>query len=1166
MRYLLYPLWFIVSLLVMVLVAITIILTVFNDEVEQSLVRNIELNTGRNVEIQEGFEFRFNPRPTFIAKNIKMANAKWASTPWMLEVDSIQASLSLKGLLKGEITLDNIVITKPTMLVEKDVYTDEINWVFNSEREPKAFKKLAEHLRIKSAQIKDTQLVIDIGPIKHTLQIETAIAKTNVVSKLITLNATGKLHNKVLSLNAKVDSLRSILLREPTDINFTAVHGKSNVQGHGHILDMMRWQGLDIALVADTPSLLSLQPWMQTPLIETPKISANARFIQPEKWEGARLDDIVINSHALGGETIITGSIQQVKDWGGINFSGQSSYPLKGVMQWKALESESDAIIKANFSITGNKTDSLTLDIENAELLGTGFKLSGKGEVKHLLQQNTEGVVFTLHADSLSALGQINAKKWLKSDAITGVFKVRRKNGKLAIDQIDLSGFNGRAQVIGSLDDIANSRIGQFSLSANLLAKDVRRINELNEMQFPEFKRTKAKASIQSSLNLFQSPSSKLTLSDNGLELIAQGVIEDLSNLSVNGMLVSFKADSIKRINAKFKLSLPELGLFEARANLKGNLDNFYNINNINSTINNKHQIIKATGKVVELGSELKATLQLSADINSIENIPALFDADIKVPQSVAATAQSRLISTRIDDWSMTNIELQLLDQNDGQITGSVTHFPNATNIALIADIKVLADENLNQHHESIIIKPNNISLYAEISKLNNSDNIAARNLNTQFTLNSGKTAVKTTGSIDNISELTGLNLQISLSSTDMKSIPFLSGLGLNDDIEGAGLVKAQGGLQDLSLQFIKMKMGGSDFSGKIQIQNIESNNKPFISGEIRSNNLDLIALLHQEKRTRLFSKEVIDFAWLNDIDADINLQATHFNGLIAQLSNAKADIKIKQGVLIIPGASGDVDEGDMQAWLTISAKNIPYNIVTALKGKNLSPSNINLFGDTELIRGGAINIDIGLAGVGRSLGNFMDNAYGKILLQLKDSSLINSKIKIFGSDLIYGVLNVINPFSKKTKYLPIECGVIHFPIVNGDALASQGIAIKTDKVTVLGGGGIDFGTEELELLIKPKPRKGLGLSASTIANIAKISGSFADPKISIDSASFLQSTAKIGIAIASGGWTLLAQGLFDRTVANSDVCVQTLKTPNKETILKKVKQVIEIKQEEGER
>ena len=91
----------------------------------------------------------------------------------------------------------------------------------------------------------------------------------------------------------------------------------------------------------------------------------------------------------------------------------------------------------------------------------------------------------------------------------------------------------------------------------------------------------------------------------------------------------------------------------------------------------------------------------------------------------------------------------------------------------------------------------------------------------------------------------------------------------------------------------------------------------------------------------------------------------------------------------------------------------------------------------------------------------------------------------------------------------------------------------------VVGGGDIDFNTEELNVEFNTKPREGVGLSADMfVTPFIKLVGTFKSPRIGLDKkASILQG----GAAILTGGLSILAKGAADRASAEEDRCASTL-------------------------
>jgi len=1156
MRFLLYLLWSLMSLLVIVLVVITVLLTVFQEEVEDRLVYSIERATGRDIMIEGGFSFRFNPRPTFIANNVKMANASWANRPWMLEVDALQASLSLSRLLKGKVNLYSVEGRNPKVLIEQDTETGEINWHFTSRREPRPLKWLAEHLTIELAMIHGAQVLIEVGDIKHDLTLDSIIGETDFFSKLINIQALGQLDAKPLKLDIRLDNLRNMFLRKPTKTEFNGLHGATKITGRGEIQDLFRWWGHNIKLGLAVPTLKEVQGWVSTYLIETPALQATASFVQPERWDSARFDDILVKSDALEGQTRITGTVRQLRGMNGINLKGELRYPLASLMNWKGLESQTDALVEASVSLFGDKKQALAFEVISASLLGEGIEIHGQGGVKHLLQPTTEGIPFKGTVSSVNKLGLINAKQWFDTDTLSGGFELKKKNGRLALEEINVTSFEGRATLKGELQDITSAQLGVYELSAELGRNDIKLINSLNQSNLPAFKRTELLASIDMRRSAFSAPDVALKLRSNGLLITGEGEVQDLKNLHIDAAKVTMEAKSIADINAQFATSFPELGRLNATGDLHGNTELSYDINEINAILNNKHQSISGSGHLQKLGPDLTARLNIGADINSLTNIPPLLESSIEVPDKVKGHGKAKLTAARFDDWSFTDIQIVFDGANKGILGGSIKHFPKAPDFALTADFRRLLAADLPTFEMIDTLKPENIRAYMHIDKKPDQENFSINHIDANFSLASGVATVNIGGAVSDMNNFRGLSLLVGLSTSDLHAVPYLSALPLKDNLSGIASLKLSGHPAHLGITLSSVNFANTELHGELILHN-EPGLKPVLKGRLGSNNLDLLGLLHQEERTRLFSTEPLEFAWLNELDADIKINADHFNGAISQLDNATINLSIQDGILNMPNMNGAVGDGNMAVWLTIVAQRKPYNIIASMKAVSVKPEHVNLFGDSDFIRGGEINIDIGLVGSGNSIADYMGNSYGKFQLELIDSTLKHRNLKLFGADLIVGVLDILDSLSRKTVYLPIECGVIHFPVVKGQAVASQGIAIKTDKVTVLGGGILDLASEELEIIIRPKARKGLGISAGTVANIVKVSGSIDQPKISVDTSSLVKSSATIGAAIVSGGWTLLAQGLLDRNKANSDVCQQTLDEPNA-TFFRQTEEVFE--------
>jgi len=675
MRFLLYLLWSLISILVIVLVSATLLLAVYDEELEDKLVSGIEAFTKRDIQIQGGLGFYFNPWPTFVAKDVRMENASWSEHPWMLEVDALKVSLSLDDLLRGDIYVREVEADNPLIWIESDPLSGEINWYFSSDREPRPLVFMAERFRVENARINNADIRIRVGKLGHDIQLDIVNGVADLNNQVAEIQTIGTLDKAPLDLNITLTSLYSMFMREPTTIRFNGEQGRTLIQGNGTIKDLLRWQGHDIKLSLQAPTLLSVQSWVETRLIDTPPLQATTSFVQPGKWPTARFDDIEVQSNELDGQTLILGSVRKLKGMEGIDLRGEMDYPLASIMRWKGKQSDTDAQLEAQLRLYGNKQEALHFEIVKASLKGQGVDLRSAGLINDLLQPDTEGIEVSGTVDSVSAVGRFTAQTWFESPPLNGRFEIRKKRGRLALQNVDIRSFDERAQISGTLDDITNRQQGVFQLSAQLQPDDVKQLNQLNDLSLSVFSSTDIEASIDMQRTDFSAPEFKMTLNSPGLSFVANGPVSDLKTLHTASAEISLNADKVGDINRQFGLSLPELGRFKATGIASGSLKQTYDIKNIEGTLNNDEQTFSMFGEISQVGAKMKTELTVNSKIQSIDNVIKLLELDIDIPGELRVSGRARLISQSATDWSFDNILLKL---DNNHRAGNRWHWGNA--------------------------------------------------------------------------------------------------------------------------------------------------------------------------------------------------------------------------------------------------------------------------------------------------------------------------------------------------------------------------------------------------------------------------------------------------------------------------------------------------------
>ena len=183
--------------------------------------------------------------------------------------------------------------------------------------------------------------------------------------------------------------------------------------------------------------------------------------------------------------------------------------------------------------------------------------------------------------------------------------------------------------------------------------------------------------------------------------------------------------------------------------------------------------------------------------------------------------------------------------------------------------------------------------------------------------------------------------------------------------------------------------------------------------------------------------------------------------------------------------------------------------------------------------------VEAKFSGAGNTYHKLAASLNGRIKATQGEGRVSNIQAMNLFSDILYEVFQTLNPFAKTEPTTHLDCGVYIVNLGEGKAKI-QDIVIQTDKLTILSAGTVDLHTEALDIEFQTRPRKGVGISASTITNpYIKLGGSLRKPALELNPE---RAAVATGLGVATAGLSFLYKGIWDRYFASRDPCGDALK------------------------
>lgn len=352
-------------------------------------------------------------------------------------------------------------------------------------------------------------------------------------------------------------------------------------------------------------------------------------------------------------------------------------------------------------------------------------------------------------------------------------------------------------------------------------------------------------------------------------------------------------------------------------------------------------------------------------------------------------------------------------------------------------------------------------------------------------------------------------------------------------------------------LNGLSLNVGKTDIAGSITA-NI-GGSKPIIDAALTSNLIDVDELLPPSEESaapaepapppadgRVFPKDPLPLDGLKAADVDLT-----FNGkkIIVQgneIDNVAVKLALKGGSLNIDPLAATVVGTNIGGKLALDGSKATPTLVAKLSAAGLDYGALLKQRGLTDIAEGKLDANIDISGAGGSVRALMAGLNGSLVVQTENGKIDSSALNIVSSD----VLSILPGFNSKDDK-KLKCGVVNFKINDGIA-GVHSMVFETGGLSAIGVGNIDLREEKLALIIDPRA-KNASLASAAIVPVT-ITGTFLKPEWELSKGALLGNAAgtvaKGAAAIATGGLSLLAEGIFNRAVDavdKTDYCTPAL-------------------------
>ena len=405
---------------------------------------------------------------------------------------------------------------------------------------------------------------------------------------------------------------------------------------------------------------------------------------------------------------------------------------------------------------------------------------------------------------------------------------------------------------------------------------------------------------------------------------------------------------------------------------------------------------------------------------------------------------------------------------------------------------------------------------------------------------------IEISGSLDGPPSFERTDLDVEWFSSSVRHLSVIAGRELPDQPLRLN-ARLVGSRDVMTMENFELTFGESDLSGQFTMR---AGDIPTVEIDVTSRMFDVSEYQPEPKDETQADSPAADqkvipdtplpLELLKTFEADVEIDAAEIRMRSLTMRELELDASVLAGALKIQKMTYASLRG---GFLTLSADLVPNESGSAdfelsAEGENLV-MGIRAKTEEDLQDLPPFGLRAELAASGgtpRELAGSMD---GYVRVVGGAGRVPSGSLSFLTQDFVTELVSTINPFTKSDPYTNVDCAVILFHFDDGVVEGQPAIVQQTDKLRIFANVNVDLKTEKLDADFKMTPRKGLGISLSGLVNpYIKLTGTLASPSLVLNPESvFIEG----GVAVATGGLSILAKSFKDRFLSDKDPCGKAL-------------------------